>query len=55
MFFVYGGGKFQVQFSGIRSGNVEYIKRSWGDRNAVMKRTLTVIETGGLLLTVVAG
>jgi hypothetical protein len=34
MFFGYEGGKFQVQFSGIRSGNVEYIERVWGDRNA---------------------
>jgi hypothetical protein len=35
MFFEYENGKFQVQFSEIRSGNVEYIERVWGDRNAV--------------------
>lgn len=35
MFFGYENGKFQVQFSEIRSGNVEYIERVWGDRNAV--------------------
>jgi hypothetical protein len=35
MFFGYEGSKFQVQFSGIRSGNVEYIERLWDDRNAV--------------------
>lgn len=35
MFFSFKGGKFQVRFSGIRSGNVEYIERVWGDRNAV--------------------
>jgi hypothetical protein len=32
MFFGYEDGKFQVQFSKVRSGNVEYIE---GDRNAV--------------------
>ncbi|MCA1633222.1 MAG: hypothetical protein LC785_06020 [Acidobacteria bacterium] len=35
MMFGYEGGKFQVQFSSVRSGNVEYIERVWGDRNAV--------------------
>jgi hypothetical protein len=35
MFFGYEGGKFQVQFSGVRTGNVEYVERVWGDRNAV--------------------
>lgn len=35
MFFGYEGGKFQVQLLSIRSGNVEYIERVWGDRNAV--------------------
>lgn len=35
MIFGYEGGKFQVQFSGVRSGNVEYVERVWGDRNAV--------------------
>jgi hypothetical protein len=34
-FFGYEGGKFQVQFSGVRTGNVEYVERVWGDRNAV--------------------
>lgn len=35
MFFEYESGKFQVQFSEIRSGNVGYIERVWGDRNAI--------------------
>lgn len=35
MVFGYEGGKFQVQFSSVRSGNVEYVERVWGDRNAV--------------------
>ncbi len=35
MFFGYEGGKLQVQLSGIRSGNVEYVERIWGDSNAV--------------------
>lgn len=35
MFYGYEDGKFQVQFSKVRSGNVEYIERVWGDRNAV--------------------
>lgn len=35
MLFGYEGGKFQVQFSSVRSGNVEYVERVWGDRNAV--------------------
>lgn len=35
MFFAYEGGKFQVQFSEIRAGSVEYVERVWGDRNAV--------------------
>lgn len=35
MFFDYEGGKFQVRFSGVRAGNVEYVERVWGDRNAV--------------------
>jgi hypothetical protein len=35
MYFSYEGGTFQVQFSEIRSGNVEYVERVWGDRNAV--------------------
>lgn len=35
MVFGYEDGKFQVQFSGVSSGNVEYVERVWGDRNAV--------------------
>jgi hypothetical protein len=35
MFFAYEGGTFQVRFSEIRSGNVSYIERVWGDRNAL--------------------
>ena len=35
MYFSYEGGTFQVQFSDIRSGNVEYVERVWGDHNAV--------------------
>lgn len=35
MFYGYEDGKFQVQFSKIKSGNVEYIESVWGDRNAV--------------------
>jgi hypothetical protein len=35
MYFSYEGGTFQVQFSEIRSGNVEYVERVWGDHNAV--------------------
>ena len=35
MFYGYEDGKFQVQFSKVRAGNVEYIERVWGDRNAV--------------------
>jgi hypothetical protein len=35
MIFGYEGGKFQVQFSSVRSGNVEHVERAWGDRNAV--------------------
>lgn len=36
MTFGYEGGKFQVQFSSVRSGNVEYVERVWGDRNPVL-------------------
>ena len=35
MFFKYEGGKFVVQFSKLKSGNVSYIERVWGDRYAV--------------------
>jgi hypothetical protein len=35
MFFAYEGGTFQVRFSEIRSGNVSYIERVWGHRNAL--------------------
>lgn len=35
MFFEYENGRFQVSFSGVRTGNVNYIERVWGDRNSV--------------------
>jgi hypothetical protein len=35
MYFGYENGKFVVQFSKLKSGNVSYIERVWGDRNAV--------------------
>jgi hypothetical protein len=35
MFFKYEGGKFVVQFSKLKSGNVSYIEHVWGDRDAV--------------------
>ena len=35
MFFAYQGGTIQVQFSYPRPGNIKYIERIWGDRNAV--------------------
>lgn len=35
MFFAYEGGTFQVRFSQISSGNVSYVERVWGDRNAL--------------------